>query len=312
MSETRRRGHSILFPLLLILAGVYFLAYNLGWTRIDPWDAFSTFWPVILIALGLDIVLARANPWISGLVAIFFVVVLFLISGTHEMARMIKEDTCELSSQAVMIPIEEATEGKLFLQFAGGDINVKAGNQESSYFLEGSVRLPVKETLEVEQILENNVLKVTLSESRAKHHIRLHGLQRNQPKDRLTLNLNRTFPTALDLNLDAVTADLNLEDTTVTDLTLDLDAGTGRVRLPVLSKEVEGSADISIDVGTLTLWIPESCSARIHTNTDISTRIIDEERFPRKGEDYESENFDSSPCRWTLKIDADVSTVTVK
>lgn len=49
----QRRG-SVFFPLLLILAGVVFLFYNLNAGGDDFWNMLLNFWPVILIALGLD------------------------------------------------------------------------------------------------------------------------------------------------------------------------------------------------------------------------------------------------------------------
>jgi len=47
-------------PIVLIVLGVVFLANNLGLLRFfDFWDVLSTWWPLILIAVGVGGLLSR-------------------------------------------------------------------------------------------------------------------------------------------------------------------------------------------------------------------------------------------------------------
>jgi hypothetical protein len=57
VKEIRRQ--SFLFPLILILLGVTFLANNLGLISWDVWNGIWKFWPVSLILLGLQILLKK-------------------------------------------------------------------------------------------------------------------------------------------------------------------------------------------------------------------------------------------------------------
>ncbi|WP_242104264.1 DUF5668 domain-containing protein [Lysobacter sp. M2-1] len=41
--------------LILIALGILFLARNLGWTDLDPSRLLSTWWPLILIAVGVSL-----------------------------------------------------------------------------------------------------------------------------------------------------------------------------------------------------------------------------------------------------------------
>ena len=43
----------LFWPIILIVAGVYFLLHNLGWIRDD------IFWPLVLIAIGLWLIVRR-------------------------------------------------------------------------------------------------------------------------------------------------------------------------------------------------------------------------------------------------------------
>jgi hypothetical protein len=57
MSNGTRR---IVWPITLIVVGVLFLAYNLGYLRFaQVADLIGTWWPVVLIALGIGGLLQR-------------------------------------------------------------------------------------------------------------------------------------------------------------------------------------------------------------------------------------------------------------
>lgn len=47
------------WPAVLIVAGVYFLLYNVG---LLYWLRFDYVWPVVLIALGIFLIYRRARP----------------------------------------------------------------------------------------------------------------------------------------------------------------------------------------------------------------------------------------------------------
>ena len=47
--------HQLFWPIVLIVAGVYFLLHNLGLVRDE------IFWPIVLIAIGLWLIVRRAR-----------------------------------------------------------------------------------------------------------------------------------------------------------------------------------------------------------------------------------------------------------
>ena len=48
--------HQLFWPVVLILAGLYFLLGNLGWL---DWLRGDIFWPLVLIAVGVWLILRR-------------------------------------------------------------------------------------------------------------------------------------------------------------------------------------------------------------------------------------------------------------
>lgn len=57
----RARRGSLLFPLVVIALGVVLLLTNLGVVSTDIWGELVRFWPVLLIALGIDVLVGRPS-----------------------------------------------------------------------------------------------------------------------------------------------------------------------------------------------------------------------------------------------------------
>jgi len=54
------KDNNVVWPVTLIVVGILFLAYNLGYLRFSQLkDIIGTWWPVILIALGIAGLLQR-------------------------------------------------------------------------------------------------------------------------------------------------------------------------------------------------------------------------------------------------------------
>lgn len=51
----------IVAPLVLILLGAFFLANNLGWTDLSLGRMIATWWPAILIAVGVVMLFDRSR-----------------------------------------------------------------------------------------------------------------------------------------------------------------------------------------------------------------------------------------------------------
>src|SRR5215210_2097893 len=65
-TKARRPHHMpVLGPVLLILAGSVFLLNNLGILPWNVWGDVWRLWPLIPIAIGLDIIVGRRSPALS-------------------------------------------------------------------------------------------------------------------------------------------------------------------------------------------------------------------------------------------------------
>lgn len=72
---------SIVLPLLLIAAGVILLLNKLEHLPWTVWDLLGKLWPILLIALGLDILFGRsALRWALGIALAVLVAVAVLVA----------------------------------------------------------------------------------------------------------------------------------------------------------------------------------------------------------------------------------------
>ena len=52
-------GSNLVAALVLIVLGLFFLARNLGWIDGTLWGLVATWWPVILVAVGIGMLFKR-------------------------------------------------------------------------------------------------------------------------------------------------------------------------------------------------------------------------------------------------------------
>ena len=105
MTAKRRRG-SLVFPLVLIAAGVLLLLSNLGLIEGALWPGLLRFWPVLVIAVGLDLLLGRPSFGIA--IGTIVVGVLGLVVG-GTLFFALAPDTWTSEEHAVSYPVHDVS-----------------------------------------------------------------------------------------------------------------------------------------------------------------------------------------------------------
>ena len=89
-----------------------------------------------------------------------------------------------------------------------------------------------------------------------------------------------------------------------------MDAGNCKLTMP--SSAGTTHTYIKTDVANVEVTIPDGVAAKIKADTDLSALDVDESRFPKQGNYYISDNFDTAQNRIYLEIDCDVGRVQVE
>jgi hypothetical protein len=121
--------------------------------------------------------------------------------------------------------------------------------------------------------------------------------------------LNPEIPTALTLNVGANKSMLDLRDLNITDLKLETGASETRLTLPARGRF---RADLDLGAASLEVTVPEGLSARIHASLGAAGFTINEARFPRNSNYYQSPDYDSAANAVDMTIDAGAASIKVK
>lgn len=302
--ESRPHRTPILGPVLLILSGVLFLLNTLDIVDWSVWGQLWRLWPLVLIALGLDLLLGRRNPFVS------LIVVLAVLGGGAAYLYStggFKPDGPPVQTQ-IAVPVEEATSAGVEIDFGAGKLNISGGMGDQ--LLAGTI----------EHYENRNPPEPVVSREGDKIELRLD--QSDGPSfqpfnigdhDRLDwdLTLNSQLPTDLDLNVGASQMVLDLEKTQVTQLNLDVGASDIRVIFP--ANVVETKAKIDAGAAKLDLTIPEGVAARIEVDASMAADIkVNTNRFEKiSNELYESDGYSRAAKKLLVNIDAGAASIDI-
>jgi hypothetical protein len=89
---------------------------------------------------------------------------------------------------------------------------------------------------------------------------------------------------------------------------------TGAASVDVTFPRAAGETEASIRAGaaSLDLLIPEGVAASITIDSGVSSVNVDEGRFPKTGDRYESPDFNSAQNKVTLDIDIGAASLKVR
>ena len=305
------RHRSFIFPVLLLVVGFYLLAYNLEWIDWSPWRALMTLWPLFIVAAGLDLLLRRTATWISLSAALLFAALLILLLNAGGIKRHAWTRAEGTRVQRVDVPLGQAASAHIEMRLDAGDIQLAAAAPGGTRLVEGEARLPQGARLVVDQNTTGSEEKVRIeSELKDRHESHVHLIGDREWDHRWTLGLARTVPIAVDIRVNAGTFDLDFSELNIPSLKAEIQAGSGGLRL---SKGVaEGSADLSVQVGTLEITVPGECAARVRTDGGLNALRGDRDRYTKTADGYETRGDGKGTCRWEITVHGGLSSLTLR
>ena len=157
-SDGRRRHGGVVGPVILIGAGIVILLANLGRLNGDVWGTLFRLWPVLLIAVGLDILVGRRSSIASALIALLLLGVLAWVILSGGPAPV---GGTPLPSQTVNQPLGSATSGEITLSSGVGELRISPAD-EGANLIEGQVMLAQGEQAIVDQSQSSDTLRYSL------------------------------------------------------------------------------------------------------------------------------------------------------
>lgn len=295
----RRRGGSLVLPILLIVLGVLFLLDNLNITSGIDWGTIWKLWPVMLIAIGLEVILVRHVSF--G--AILLVIIIIVIGGTA-LWWSVATESGDRITERFSWPTDGAERAELELELGVGKLRLTGYADMADLLI---ADLDLAPNADVRKSIDTNADVARGRISSARSFPWLPFFRGGKMND-WDLRLNSRVRWELDVESGVGDVRLDLTDLRVS--VLHLNSGVGAVDM-ILPRRGAVRATINGGVGDIRVTIPEGAQARLKADRGLGSLTIGS-RFKRHGDYYETEGYDRAESAIDLEIDIGVGSVTVR
>ena len=282
------------FAYTLILVGALLLVARLGWFDLTRLLGVLRYWPVLVIAVGVDMLMGGKRRLLVYGAGVAAVVILSLAGGGV------------VSTPASTVQVAQELQGA-----RSADVRVVASLAELELTGSSQAQLLASGTLgqhSGEQVAVDYVLRGDHGQFSAVSRgfrATVMGFRRAVPWD---LTLTGSVPIALSVETGVGDSNLDLRQLRLESLVVNAGVGSTALQLPQ-----GGGYAGSIDggVGDIVVRIPRSLGVRIEIDTGLGNVNV-ADHFARNGDVYTSPGYATSTQRVDLSIDAGIGTIRIQ
>lgn len=285
-----------LAPVILIVAGILLLMGNfVDFLFIDVWGFLANFWPFLLIAVGVDLLL-RGRHRRSVIIATLIAAVAVWAFGDVRTAS-------GGSPQPVSATLDGARDARVTISTGIARLDLEGG-LSTDELIAGSVLADSAARIDQDVRRSGSTIEYTLRSDSRTFVFPFGG--RPEPRD-WDLRLTDRIPVDLHLNTGVGDARLDLSRVQLSALEVDTGVGDADITLPASG---DYRARIDGGVGDVTLRIPRQAAARIQVDSGLG-RVNVSGNYEVRGDTYVSPDFSSASNRVDVFIDGGVGSISV-
>ena len=305
--DTQTRRPPLAVPIILIVVGALFLYANYR-PGFDPWLVLKTYWPLILIFIGLgkmlDSMRARQNPGgpagssigvTVAVVALICVLAILLFHG-HAFSRKARASSF-MSHESRTVDLEDAKSVNSSVQTSAGQLTISGGSSrllDADFGFSDSYASP-----RVDYHIDSGVGQLTISQDDRNTHF---GVSHND----WNLRFSNDVPLELKIDMGAGQGHFRLRDLLLTRLRVDMGAGQVDVDLTGDRKK-DLDADIEGGVGQATIRLPTKVGVVVHASGGLGT--INAHGLKHEGDEYSNDAYGKTPATIHLKVQGGVGQI---
>lgn len=297
------RNRSFFWPIVLIGVGVVWLLANLGFLRGLAWTSIWRLWPILLIAVGLDLIFGRHSPWLGALVGA--AALALVIAVLYLQPSVLSKPSQEIVESHFLEAVDGAESAWMHINFSVGASSISAAQDEDTLveaFLThvGDVQFQVSGEAE---------RRITLEQEDVEFDVQPFDFMDVSRDLRWQIFINENLPTDLVVEGGVGHTMLDLSQIELTSLSMEVGVGDVDLVLPTSEETYEakvkggvgkvgiqvrpaaqvdldieggvGSIDIDIEeaadvdayirggVGKLTLELPQNAAVRLEADADL-------------------------------------------
>jgi hypothetical protein len=285
---------------ILIGLGIVFLLNNLGLLAWSVWDVILRLWPILLIAVGLDVLIGRRSIWGSLLALVLTLAVLVGVLWLFGAGVVVGPAP---ATEEIAQALDGATRAEVVIAPAVGNLHVESLS-DSNLLVAGVVYPARGERVGRDFTVQGETAIFSLRSEGAFTPF-TPGWGGGRGWD---LGLNAGVPLELEVSLGAGQAELDLSGLAVGGLEVSM--GLGRTTV-VLPDEGRFRAQIDGAIGQTIVVIPPGMEARVRFDTALVGRDVPA-GFRRQDDVYTSSGYASAENRVDLEIGLAIGGVTVR
>jgi N-terminal domain of toast_rack, DUF2154/Domain of unknown function (DUF5668) len=300
---------SLVFPIILITIGVLFLLRN--WRpAFDPWPILETYWPLILIFIGLGKIWdtayrnrnPNAPPGISigasvGTLAFVIVLAALLWHGRSFSRRHGFYSGSQHNMQTV--DLQGAKSAQARLEMGAGELTINGGAHhllDADFTYDGSFDQP-----RVDYSVSGGVGQLRISQGSRSVHF-------GRSQNNWNLHFSQDIPLELRVDMGAGQGNLHFRDVPLT--RLDLHLGAGQMDVDFTGeRKTDLTADIEGGVGEANIRLPKNIGVIAHASGGIGS--IDVHGLKHDGDSYTNDAYGKSPTTIHLKVAGGIGQITL-
>jgi hypothetical protein len=294
------RGESISGPVLGIGIGSLLLLANFGYFQWSVWEVLFRFWPIFLIAWGLDLIIGRKTTMqkiIGALVA------LAIVAGMFWMVGVKPNFAAASNSTKISQTLDAIQTAEIDIERPVGGIRVSGGSSQDQ-LIYGTVPADGFERIETDYEVKG---------SRGVYELQSHGEARGPivigpNQNGWNLVVNTGIPITLSVSTAVGETRLDFEKSLLTEMDVKMAVGRIEVRLPE-GQDIQG--DIRGAVGEIVLYVPRGTPVRIITNTAVTTVSFPQE-YRRDGNIISNSESTGTGENIDLKVDLPVGMISIR
>jgi hypothetical protein len=293
------RYRSLLWPAVLIFAGIFALLVNTGTIPVDRLYQLFDLWPLILIVIGLELIIRRSVRGPTGGVAGVLVAVLALGGAVAYVVAGPNPTTSKTLD--TFSPMGTIAQASLEVDAGSANITVSGSNSVGNHLYEAHI--------------EYTGPKPQVSLDSSSGLVRISQASTNFPffqtrKFVLDIKLNPELPWSITENSGATTDSLNLADVKVGSIVLN----TGASREEITVGEPSGLVPVTINGGSLTVHIhrPKGTMASVAVAGGAVSLNADGKQMRAIGDlTFQSPGFSTEADAYRIQINGGACNVTL-
>jgi hypothetical protein len=258
----------------------------------------AIFWGSLLILAGLLFLLQSLNI-ISGNIWSLLWPLMIIAVGIFFLFGAFSRRS--LKVEHVNVPLEGASQARLRLRHGAGRMDIHSGAGAGD-LLEGDFGGGV----ELSSRRDGDVLASTLSVPTQDFPF-WGGWGESLD---WSIRITRDIPLSLDLETGANESRIDLTDLLVTDLRLKSGASSTYLTLPGGAGFTRG--DVRTGAASVRITIPQGVAAHIRTRGELASVTVNEARFPRMGDGFQSADYETAVNKVDLYIETGVGSIDVR